>query len=274
MPITFDNAPLVELIAEFKWTPNETLNRQGQPGSEPEPQVIPFLGGAKLEEFLMRVGGELYQSGFQMSERLVPPGFPALPNQAIVRFRRNDAPESSVIYQAGPGLLTVNATPPYRTWKEFLPHVENGLRVLIKCRNDSEKSQPFGELTLRYIDLFDANLTQGRSVNRFLSDVIGISLKLPDAVRNLSPQGEITSLNILFVLPIPQGTLTMNVADGKVGSRPGTVMITSVTSKEAWKPDADAIMGWLSVAHDVIHSIFMNITTPIHRLMKPKDLDK
>jgi uncharacterized protein (TIGR04255 family) len=267
MAITFANAPLVELIAEFKWSPRDTLNAPA--GLSALPQVVPFLGGTKLEEFLMRLGGELYQLGFQMSERLVPPGFPALPNQAIVRFRSNAGPKSSVIYQAGPGMLSVHATPPYRTWEEFLPHVESGLRALLKCRNDSERDQSFNEVNLRYIDLFGAELTQGRSVVAFMSEVLGISITLPGALQSLNQSSEISNLNLVFVLPIPRGTLTMTVADGKAGNRSGVVLITGVASKNAWPANPDAIMKWLADAHGIIHDIFMKMTQPIHSLMKP-----
>jgi uncharacterized protein (TIGR04255 family) len=266
MTITFANPPLVELIAEFKWSPSDTLST---PAGLGVPQIVPFLGGTKLEEFFMRLGGELYQLGFQMSERLVPPGFPALPNQAIVRFRSNDPSKSSVLYQAGPGMLSVHATPPYRSWKEFLPYVERGLRALLKCRSDSERDQSFSEVTLRYIDLFGDELTQGRSVVSFLSEVLGISVTLPEALRSLSQPSGVSSLNLLFVLPIPRGTLTMNVADGKAGNRSGIVLITGVASKNAWPAKLDIIMSWLSEAHDIIHDIFMNMTKPIHHLMKP-----
>jgi len=217
----------------------------------------------------MRLGGELYQVGFQKSERLVPPGFPALPNQAIVRFRSNDAPKSSVLYQAGSGMLSAHATPPYLTWKEFLPHVENGLKVLLKCRNDSEKDQPFSEVNLRYIDLFGEDLTQGRSVASFMSQVLGISVSLPEALRSLGQSGGVSSLNLLFVLPTPHGNLTVNVADGKAGNRSGVVLITSLASKSPVQANADVIMRSLANAHSTIHDTFMKMTRPIHELMKP-----
>jgi uncharacterized protein (TIGR04255 family) len=267
MPVIFANPPLVELIAEFKWSPSNTLNMQA--GLSSVPQVVPFIGGSKLEEFFMRLGGELYQLGFQMSERLVPPGFPALPNQAIVRFRSNDPSKSSVLYQVGPGILTVNATPPYRTWREFLPHVERGLRTLLNCRSDSERDQPFTEVSLRYIDLFGDDLTQGKSVVSFMSEVLGISVALPDAIRNLGKSSEVSSLNLIFVLPIPPGTLTLTVADGKAGNRSGVVLITGVTSKHAWQANLDTLMSWLFEAHDIIQDVFMKMTRPIHHLMKP-----
>jgi uncharacterized protein (TIGR04255 family) len=267
MAITFSNPPLVELTAEFKWSPSETL---GTPVGVPVvQQVVPFLGGTKLEEFFMRLGGELYQLGFQMSERLVPPGFPALPNQAVVRFRSNDASKSSVLYQAGPGMLSIHATPPYRSWKDFLPYVESGLRALLKSRLDSEKDKFFSEINLRYIDLFGVELAQGRSVASFISEVLGISVTLPDAVRRLSRSDGVSNLNLLFALPISCGTLTMNVADGKAGNRSGTVLITGISSKGERSANLDVIMKWLDEAHGIIHDVFVKMTEPIHNLMKP-----
>jgi hypothetical protein len=66
-------------------------------------QVV--LGDNKTEEFLMRLGVELYQSSFRLSERLVMPGFPWIPGQPVVRYKADSQTQKSVLYQAGFGVF-------------------------------------------------------------------------------------------------------------------------------------------------------------------------
>ncbi|MGB9337254.1 MAG: TIGR04255 family protein [Candidatus Acidiferrales bacterium] len=264
--VHFANAPLVELIAELRWNPQGTV-------STPNEQVtvmMPFPGGTKLEEFFMRLGGALYQVGFQRSERLVPPGFPLLPAQAVVRYKSNDPPKSSAMFQAGAGLFSVHAIPPYHSWAKFVPFVEHGVAALLECRNESERQQPFTELRLRYIDLFGESLIKGRGIRQFLSEVLGISATLPDSITRLSESKDVSSLNLLVVVPIADGTMTINVADGKAAGQSGILLDTTVSSKSSTPARTDAILKRFDDAHAVIHDVFMKLTIPIQDLMKPQ----
>jgi hypothetical protein len=78
MSVTFKNAPLVEMIAELRWGETAQPVQQGLPivmqGMTPE-----------VDQFFMRLSGEVYQHGFRRAERLVPPGFPIFPFQPVFR---------------------------------------------------------------------------------------------------------------------------------------------------------------------------------------------
>src|ERR1019366_1625038 len=72
MSITFAKAPLVEIVAELRW------GRLPQLATPPNqaiamPLQMAGLNANKLDEFFMRLGGEIYQQGFNRAERLVPP---------------------------------------------------------------------------------------------------------------------------------------------------------------------------------------------------------
>jgi hypothetical protein len=95
MYVSFAKAPLLEIIAELRWAPTLALT----PPNENQVLASPtfLLGDSKDEEFFMRLGGELYQAGFQLSERLVIPGFPTIPHQAIYRYRSDKPQLKSVL---------------------------------------------------------------------------------------------------------------------------------------------------------------------------------
>jgi uncharacterized protein (TIGR04255 family) len=193
-----------------------------------------------------------------------------LPNQPVVRYRSNNAPTSSILFQAGPGIFSVHAIPPYDSWNGFLPFVEVGINALLKSRIEPDNKQPISSLTLRYLDLFGHELTQGLSVLRFMSEVLGITLGIPEPLVAISQSKEPSSVNVTFVLPIPAGTINVNVADGMAANRPGIIMNMAVTSKEPINADTGAIIGFLNNAHDMIHTSFVKITSPIHEAMRPR----
>jgi uncharacterized protein (TIGR04255 family) len=266
MPISFEKAPLLELIVECRWGSQQDLNLLA---TQQPVQLLNFAGGTKIEEFFMQLGGELSQNGFQRSERLIPLGFPSLPNQPVVRYRSNNAPTSSILFQVGAGIFSIHAIPPYHSWEGFLPFVEIGINALLKSRIEPDNKQAISSLTLRYVDLFGHELTQGLSVLRFMSEVLGISLGIPEPLVAMSQSREPSSINVTFVLPIPGGTMNVNVADGTAANRPGIIMNMAITSKEPINAETGAIISFLNNSHDMIHNAFIKITAPIHKAMHP-----
>src|SRR5215471_16972408 len=162
MPERYRNPPLVELIGELRW---------GSSGSS-----FPLPPGSH-EEFFMRFGSRAGAVGYERVERLVPPGFPAPPFQAVYRFRKKAPETGTTLYQVGAGVFTANITPPYESWQEFRPVVEEGVDILLETRNPSEKDTPFTSASLRYIDAFGYQLTEGRSTAAFLRDVLGFAVE-------------------------------------------------------------------------------------------------
>jgi len=265
MSIVYKKAPLVELIAELRWLPAGAAPQQA--GTV---QVM-FTNDVKVEEFFMRLGGELYQSGFQRSERLVPPGFPIIFGQPAIRFRSDDAVKKSVLYQAGSSIFSVHAIPPYRSWQNFLPEVKKGVEALLKTRGDGQEQAPFTQLSLRYLDFFGEELLGGHSMDKFISEVMGFRVALPDALTQASSPKEVRSVFLKFVVPHEIGTLSVSVGDGKANNQQaGVVLDTIVTSTAPIEPKFDAIISMFDAAHEVIKRTFLSFTKPIEHLMEPQ----
>jgi uncharacterized protein (TIGR04255 family) len=117
MEISFEHPPLVEVAAELRW---------GLPGLSPQaPAGVSFpvagLPSTGHEEFFTRFSREIAAHGFTMVERLLPPGFPALPFQPVYRFRTAAQESGTRLYQLGTNTFSAHATPPYRSWHEFEP---------------------------------------------------------------------------------------------------------------------------------------------------------
>ncbi|RYH28896.1 MAG: TIGR04255 family protein, partial [Alcaligenaceae bacterium] len=176
MSLTFDVAPLVEIIAEVRW-------------SDPTAFMVPgpLMGLSQpsnaTDEFFMRFGGRAYGSGFQRAERLVPPGFPVPIGQVVYRYRPpedfHDEMARSALWQVGPGVFTANAVPPYRSWVEFSPLVRAGLEVLFETRPADVRNSPVSSVSLRYVDAFNHDLIGDSTFEKFLAEKLGFQVLLP-----------------------------------------------------------------------------------------------
>ena len=273
MGITFAKAPLVELITELRWVPQGSTALE--PAAAPQQSILPtvFFGGTKQEEFYMRLGGALHKSGFNRSERLSPAGMPFVLHQPVYRFRSEAEETASVIYQVGYGVFSIHAIPPYHSWAKFFPFVKAGIEVLLESRLDADAKQPFTQATLRYIDFFGEELMQGRDIPAFMSQIFGISMTLPVALAKAAASKEVKSLLTKVVVPIEIGDLTLSAGDGKFNNQPGILLDTIASSGAEIVPSLDAIMKIFESAYSVIHKLFLEITKPIHELMKPQGAD-
>ncbi len=85
MVTTFENAPLVEIIAELRWSPEKALN-QVEIGHGTVVRTLKTTDPASVhEQFFSRFSDEISKSGFTRTERLLPAGFPAMPFQPVYR---------------------------------------------------------------------------------------------------------------------------------------------------------------------------------------------
>lgn len=268
MTLSFDKAPLVEIIAELRWDQPHQMT-QGQPH---ETVVLPttFIESNKQDEFFMRFGGECYQQGFVRAERLVPPGFPTLPFQPIYRYRPAEASSSS-LFQIGAGLFSANATPPYKSWEDFSPIVMSGVKALLNARAEGEQSQAFSSVSLRYIDAYDASFWQGLSFSEFMKQVLGFSINLPPAISSLIPEGKPVTPLIQMSVPLHEGeTMNISLGHGFTNGSEAVIMDTTVSASTEISADAEAIMASLGKARKIIHDVFLQITAPIHNLMEKR----
>lgn len=270
MGLTFQKAPLVELIAELRWSP--PILSQPQPpggGAAVQPMPLSWFGSSALDEFYMRFGGEVYQGGFQRVERVIPPNFPTPPFSAVYRYRQGDGDQSS-LFQTGPGLFSANAVPPYKSWDEFSPVVAMGIAALLKTRPEIERELPFFGVTLRYINGFTPEYFGGASPSEFISETLGFRVMPPDAVSELLAHGQRVTPSLQLHAPADGGlVVTISVGEGLINGVSGVVMDTQVATTGPIPPDANAVMGTFHSARKMIHGMFVKITQPLHRLMQP-----
>jgi uncharacterized protein (TIGR04255 family) len=229
-----------------------------------------FLGGVQIENFLHRFGSEVYKRGFQLTERLAPSGLPLVQNQVISRFRSNDPQLTTVLYQVGLGIFSANATPPYRSWDDFAPRVEDGIAVLLQVRDSEEQATAFKPVTLRYINAFGPELTGGREAGAFLAEVLKIQLNLPEVITEDTSPGASVSPFIRVTVPKANGVLHVNAGGGVANGVPAIIFDTTFSSTDATAPTTSALMGALHSAHQLLHDMFMQLTEPIRELMQPE----
>ncbi|MCX7110748.1 MAG: TIGR04255 family protein [Proteobacteria bacterium] len=269
MGLSFKNSPLVEIIAEMRWD----LPWVNQSSVQDIGSVVPMSStlANQHEEFYMRFGSKVAAAGYQRIERLVPPNFSQLPYHPVYRFRHNaeNKDKGARLYQLGAGLFSVNATPPYKSWAEFEPMVSVGVDALLQSRADNEKSNIFKSISLRYIDAFKKELTDGRSIAEFM-DALGFQIKTPDAIiRHASNVAEIQPF-LQLTVPVAIGQLNISIADGAVSNEPAIIMDTIASNTAEIGCSKEEVMAAFEQTHSLILSMFFDLTKPLHEHMQPE----
>lgn len=266
MSVTYDNAPLIEIVAELRWAPvGFTQEGVGATGSG----LGLIFGQPSPEQFFVAFANEVVSDGFIRSERLVPPGVPVGIGQPTVRFRRDPSGLTSML-QAGPGFFSANAVPPYKSWKTFSPEVERGVQALLRSRPEPERNLPFSGLSLRYIDAFGPQHLGGRSIPAFIRDVLGFETRFPAAISGRTQQAELPDSFLQFSLALDesmrlQGSVGQAIVNGTLSA---LLDLTAVHIGEV-APSSDEVMRAFARARDFLHEAFVEMTEPIRTLMKP-----
>lgn len=261
MSATIQNAPLVELVAELRWTTGAAV----QPGAEAQ-------AAAEMDRYMDTFAAAVAEGGYVRSERLVPVGALVAPHQFCYRMKRLDEASTTSLFQVGPGVFSANGVPPYESWKEFTKVVEFGLERLLATRPSFEQSSPIASISLRYIDLFDARLAEGRSVEAFIREVLKLNVSLPPALTQHSPGGVVPRPFLQFQIPMSGGVImNFGVGEGVANGQQGIVMDMSVVTTVETAASVSAIMGALSTAHEAIDASFRALIEPIRHLMPNKE---
>lgn len=262
MTVRFRHPPLVELIAELRWGPQ-------LPGGQQRGGVL--LPTGSHEEFFMRFGSRAGALGYERVERLVPPGFPPIiPFQAIYRFRKRVPEEGTTLYQIGAGVFSANITPPYQSWQDFRPIVEEGVRILLETRDPSERNAPFTSVNLRYINSFDHKFSQGRSTASFMREVLGFAIELPTAVQAEIALNADVKPALQLAFPLKSGQqMSLTLAEGQVASEQAVIMDITASVAKPVSANADDVMAEFEGEHEVIHRIFAGATKRIYQIMEP-----
>jgi uncharacterized protein (TIGR04255 family) len=227
---------------------------------------------ASSMNFSCGLGGAIYQQGFDRAERLIPTGFPLTLFHPVYRYRKSTEADASVLFQGGPGIFSANAIPPYRSWDTFSPVVQAGIEALLKAREETEKMLPFTSVSLRYIDAFKPELTEGRDIVAFIRDVLGITVALPQALTKHMQTGTSAKPTLQFAVPLSNGMfMNINIGEGLVHNEAVIIMDTTIATTTEVPSDRGALMTALNSARTIIHEMFFDITKPIEKLMQPTD---
>lgn len=260
MSETLQNAPLVEIVAELRWQVPQLAGVD----SSGNPTQLPFMpADNEVEAFFHRVTSAVSKHGFNHLERLAPLGLPVLLPQIVYRYRRTD--EQPVLAQIGPGLFSVNALPPYKSWMEFRPWLEKGVEALLEAFQDG----PVLMASLRYIDAFKQNLTEGRPAKEFATEVLGFQLELPESLRaTLAGNGPYQAA-LQVTLPVPNMQMAITLSDGQLAGDTAVLMNTEIRIVEPLQPDKECILSALDKAHELAHETFMGMTQSIRDKLQP-----
>jgi uncharacterized protein (TIGR04255 family) len=268
----YRQAPLIELIAELRWSVPNSLSLT--PGFQPPPGLIPgnmpFFGldQGRLDQFVALFSEQCFKRGIQSVERLIPPGFPIGFGQVSTRLKKS--PASPELYQVGPGVFTANAIPPYDSWSAFCPFLESGIEILLESRIEGERDQPFTGVSLQYVDSFGPRLTGGMPAAKFVRDVLGFGIDAPPSIQALVAKDEYVNSTLQMNAILDNGlSLNISLGEGVANNVPGIIMHTTVVASKPVEPSARALLSVLNNAQDAQHAIFQGIAESIKHLMEP-----
>ena len=265
-----ENAPLVEVIAELRWEPAPEAGMQVAGG--PVGPTFIAMHSSESDAFFSRFASIARSLAHAEQERVVPPGYLALPYQPVYRFKHSEEGSVRTLYQIGPGLFSANAVPPYESWEErFEQVIRSGVEGLLQSRSKSEIARPFTGLSLRYIDAFTAIHTEGRDIGRFMEEVFKITVNAPMALtRHLKSDSTIKSM-VQLQIPMHDGfVMGVSVGEGIANFQQAILMDTSVASALPVQANVSAVMERFARAHEAIGTTFRELVQPIDHLMPEK----
>ena len=141
---------------------------------------------------------------------------------------------------------------------------------MLKSRSAEESSVPFRSISLRYIDAFNNELTDELSIAEFM-DVLGFQIKIPDAIGlHTSDLAKIQPL-LQLTVPVAIGQLNISIADGMVNNESAIIMDTIVSNTAEIGCSREEIMAVFEQTHSLIHSMFVDLTKPLHEHMQPEE---
>lgn len=250
----FDNAPLVEVVAELRW------KLQPVTGFQDGPSIDPHFGVFSSEfETAARA------AGFASVEQLVPDVVPlaVLAHKVTKRFRI--APGGYPLFQIGPGVMSVNMVPPYKGWAEFSKVLKQGLALLWSTYPMPDKYLSLRQIELRYIDAF----TRSHGVeqrNDFLVRDIGVAAPLPARILATGanvPDAVQQSSQAVISLKKPVDSIGILQVEHGTSGDADAVLATFVVRKSGSDLDAspENIAAWFDEAHAIAREWFDALLT-------------
>ena len=263
MAVTYERAPLVELIVELRWA----VAAMGPPDG---PQV-PVGASTTFDRWFEALASRLRGQEYRYLERLVPHEMPPMVGQPIFRFRREDERFPGV--QLGHGIFTVNAGPPsYQSWEAFQPVLRAALEAFVETR-PADGPNELASASLRYIDRFDEELRAGAPCFRFIVEDLGIEIPMPDHLKQVcaDPATVLPNVGLRFPVRDARATLTVQIAAGRFGpAGPWDTAVAATYTAEGPIPfEPDAVLGTLGSGYNILHAWFESLIRKIRDRLKP-----
>lgn len=245
----YEDAPLVEVIAEVRW---RLLPISSMPGAEIDPL---------FERGLNKARAALAELGFSNEERLVPADVPIefLAGKPMFRYRpdHNQWP----LVQLGPGLLTVNVTPPYEGWADFRKSIAAGVGVADDVFGFTSQMSIVRSCEVRYIDAFTERHGM-HDPTSFLAEELSMPVSPPMGVlEKLQRTGSAVLPNVKFQFPIQDrdhDTMLLSAFHGTHNGRDAVIydlrMLRSAPPETAMS--GEDILRWMDEAHECLHHAF------------------
>lgn len=252
MGLFYRKAPIVEMNVQVRWLPRIH-------GSVPSNTAAILSFGE--DEFFSKFTASAASAGLLHTERVVPAGVPVAPYQPVYRYRT--AQDSSVLFQLGHGIFSVNAIQPYKTWEHFAPHVKKGLSLLFSSMTPEERDCPFEAVQVRYLNIFSGAVLQGATPTQFVRDHLKWTMEPPEAVsRNV----DVSSVEGLFFRCAFQmsGGVQLVTSIGEVTrNNSPAALLDLLTELKSVEQSQDKVMTAVNKMHSIIHDMFIDLMKPI-----------
>lgn len=257
------NPPLVEALLELKWD----LQKSGGPDNFVDPGFK--IASFRLYDRIKKRFGHIQE----LPITIIPEEMTAYAVRNQFRAEQNGWP----LVQIGPGVASVNLTPPYswadftRNVKYFVPHLFASYKGVIPGQPDYQLH--LNSAVLRYINGIEWDWSSGNTLE-FLRDSLHTNVSLPDKITAESPDACPVNVNLQIGYPIdePKGQRLIRISTGKVGQTNGLVVEIMFVSAGIDTPQLDNVenfMKWVNGAHTVIEkSFFSLIEGELHKRFK------
>ena len=266
MPVIFENAPLVEMLVELQWTPsafvaagtNQALTGQGKLG---------ILNFAASETFFQKLLMKADTIGFSSSERLVPQGFPIIPNQIVYRMR---AEGGARLLQIGVGVISANAVPPYHSWAQFEPTLHRSFSAAFEVLRSFGEFTSLNAVKLRYIDAFTSAQIGDLDPSAFMQDVLKLRPNIPEIIAKHLDRDKIVRPQMQIMFPL-QDELTLSIVAGEGLSQGQRALILNSTVSSG-RTAVDEVFSKPERHHQIIHEVFVELVRPVHGVLRAKEV--
>lgn len=230
-------APLVEVIFEIRWDSS----------SNEEMEKFQFLIGAMRAELIND-----YPEGLHLTPDSNIP-LTAFMNSPVFRFKNI---QENLLYQIGPGLLSINCVDVNYDWGMFSKEVYRIVDVFKKLYPIAEEKKV--NIALKYLDFFEVD-----PVNNNLFAYLKTNFNL-DINAAFFKQKQPLTLGLATSYQVEQGVFNLSINTGKINNpivnKSGFIVESSISNTEKARVIFENIEFELNNSHSYLSDFFKNLT--------------